>query len=352
LITVIPSARSVDLSYLEPLIEAGSRFIVVDDSPGSIRVGHPAFTVLTWDDQDRVLGRDRHAIPRRNGACRDFGFLAAWRESDDDEIIVALDDDCVVTESTFAADTVAALSAGPRPRLSVAGRHVNVLDVYRDGSGGQFPRGFPYSERVGYVAASPGPVTHVEPDFNLGMWRGIFDVNAVDKGADSGFDRPDAELSVASVVVPQGKLVSVCSMNMQFRRKLVPAVYQLPMHVPVGPNMVIDRYGDIWGGFILKALMDIRGDAFAVGAPMIFHKKDGDLLRNAWQENICHIVNDEFIALLTEVATDIAPAPYLSMMGALTAGFAERMGNASPLLQPYLKALVPCLTSWVRLLSA
>jgi Reversibly glycosylated polypeptide len=349
LITVIPTARSVDLSYLEPLIEAGSRFIVVDDSPGSIRISHPSFTVLTWDDQDRILGADRLAIPRRTGACRDFGFLVAWRESDDDEIIVALDDDCVITEATFAADVVAALSAGPRPTLGAAGRHVNVLDVYADGHCGQFPRGFPYSERVGYRPEGPGPVTDLQPEFNLGMWQGIFDVNAVDKAADSAFDRPDAVLRTATVVVPAGKLVSVCSMNLHFRRALVPAVYELPMHVRVGPNMVVDRYGDIWGGFILKTLMDIRRDAFAVGGPMIFHKKDGDLLRNAWQENICHIVNDEFIALLTEVAGGIGPASYLSMMEALAEGFAEHVSRTSPLLRPYLVELLPRLRAWVRL---
>lgn len=47
---------------------------------------------------------------------------------------------------------------------------------------------------------------------------------------------PNAKLKVPSVIVENEKLISVCSMNMQFRRELIPAVYQLPMHVEVMPN--------------------------------------------------------------------------------------------------------------------
>lgn len=52
------------------------------------------------------------------------------------------------------------------------------------------------------------------------------------------------------------------------------------------PGWVVDRYGDIWGGFILKTLMDLRGEALAVGEPMIDHLKEGDFLRNIWQEHV------------------------------------------------------------------
>src|SRR6185436_8367950 len=102
MIVVIPCSRSIRLDYLTPLIEAGARFIVVDDSEGSIKIDHPQFEVYTWSDQRRMLGHLEKAIPRRNGACRDFGFYVAWATSSDDEIIVALDDDCSVEHTDFA----------------------------------------------------------------------------------------------------------------------------------------------------------------------------------------------------------------------------------------------------------
>ena len=111
--------------------------------------------------------------------------------------------------------------------------------------------------------------------FNLGLWREYFDVNAIDKLQGPQFCYPDAELQHDSVILPDASLISVCSMNMQFRREVIPAVYQLPMHVEVMPGWVIDRYGDIWGGFILKTLMDLRGDRMAAGGPMIRHLAGG-----------------------------------------------------------------------------
>src|SRR5690606_39788870 len=62
----------------------------------------------------------------------------------------------------------------------------------------------------------------------------------------------------------------------------------------------LDRYGDIWGGFILKHLADLRGDAVVAGGPMIRHLKAGDYTRNIWQEHVCHLVNDEFLELRSE----------------------------------------------------
>ena len=115
MLVVIPTSRAVSLEYLEPLIDFGARFIIVDDSEGKVRVDHPQFSVFTWQDQARMLGKDVIAIPRRNGACRDFGFYIAWRESAADEIVIALDDDCKVEQPDFGQSVQAALSDTPRP---------------------------------------------------------------------------------------------------------------------------------------------------------------------------------------------------------------------------------------------
>jgi len=351
MIVVIPSNRSINLDHLGPLIESGARFVVVDDSPGSIRIDHPQFRVFSWADRERLLGAHDVAIPRRNGACRDLGFVVAWKEADDDEIVVALDDDCVVEEPDFAARVERVLSGDPRPEARVEGLHLNILDCYRDVPDHLYPRGFPYASRVGYqrcrfVSGGRGRVT-----FSLGLWRDVFDVNAIDKIHGPPFAFPQAELHHESVLVPTGKLVSVCSMNMHFRRSVIPAVYQLPMHVEVMPHWVIDRYGDIWGGFILKVLLDKRGESMAAGGPMIRHLKDGNVQRNTWQEHLCHLVNDEFIDLVLESAGSFGPASHREMMAALTEEFARRTDAASPVLKPYLRHLVAALRAWVAILA-
>jgi hypothetical protein len=243
------------------------------------------------------------------------------------------------------------LSRVPRPEARVDGRHFNVLDCYRDVPDHLYPRGFPYSARSSYRRCRFEPNASGDVTFSLGLWRDVFDVNAIDKINGPAFAFPDAELHYESVLVPAGSLVSVCSMNMHFRRSVIPAVYQLPMHVEVMPHWVIDRYGDIWGGFILKVLMDKRGERMAVGGPMIRHVKDGNVQRNTWQEHLCHLVNDEFIDVLLESAACFGPATYREMMAALTEEFARRAADASPILKPYLVHLTAALRAWVAVLA-
>jgi hypothetical protein len=351
MIIVVPSNRSVSLDYLAPLIDAGARFVVVDDSPGTITVDHPSFRIYTWEDRKRMLGDADEWFPRRNGACRDFGFYVAWHESDDDEIIVALDDDCEVTSQNFFAEVTDALTARQRPVLGEGMRHLNILDLYAGTPDNLFPRGFPYECRGAYQRASVGEATNAAaPIFNLGLWTDAFDVNGIDKISGPQWRWPEVDLAIPSAAIAPGALVSVCSMNMQFRRKVTPAVYQLPMHVPVLPHWMIDRYGDIWGGFILKMLVDRAGDTLTVGAPMIGHRKAGDMQRNIWQEHIAHMVNQEAIEIFS-LSAEVAPADYLTMMAEFTENVAARAGGASGMLRPYLEHLVPCLRTWCTALK-
>jgi hypothetical protein len=351
MIVVVPSARQANLAYLEPLIASGARFIVVDDTEGSITIDHPQFEVYTWKDRRHRLGELEVAIPKRNGACRDFGFYIAWMEADDEEVIIALDDDCQVLDADFAGSVLRALAWRNLPIVTGPGRHWNVLDLYQDLEPPHpFPRGFPYSDRLGYAKWKANTELACQPVVNLGLWQGVFDVNAVDKLALSRWSYPGASLSPESVVVPRGVLVSACSMNMHFRRAVIPAIYQLPMPVELAPGCVIDRYADIWGGFILKTLMDVRGDWMSVGAPMIYHSKEGSFTRNLHQENLCHIANDEFLAVLGNAAERLRPAGYLDMMQELREIFAEERGRATPIVRQYLEHLHVCLGAWVKAL--
>lgn len=351
MIVVIPSNRHVELSYLQPIIDSGARFIVVDDSDGRISIDHPAFRVVNWKDRKRLLGSRDEYFPRRNGACRDVGFWLAWQESDPGEVIVALDDDCRVSDLDFGPRVEAALAPAPRPVATCASEHLNILDLYAGNEPRLFPRGFPYSARVDSERPQIDGETGAAPAFSLGLWQGVFDINGVDKVTGRQWSFPDARLEHPAVVVAPGKLVSVCSMNMQFRRELIPAVFQLPMHVEVIPDGVIDRYGDIWGGFVLKTLMDVRGDAMAVGEPMIDHLKAGDHVRNIWQESLAHQVNDEFLDLLGQARAELVADDYLPMMGQLTELLCARAPRCSPLLRKYFDTLVPSLDAWVNALA-
>jgi len=187
--------------------------------------------------------------------------------------------------------------------------------------------------------------------FNLGLWSGILDINAVDKIRLDSWCVASPSFKVPNIAIPANKLACLCSMNMQFDRSAIPAIYQVPMHVEVMPEVVIDRYGDIWGGFILQTLASRRGDTVSVGGPIIRHLKEGGFERNLWQEHAAHLVNDEFIDVLTACAGKIAPADYLSMMQELAELFASEKEKRSPILREYFNVLCPALDGWVKLLA-
>lgn len=351
MIVVIPSNRNINLDYLAPLIEYGARFVIVDDSAGSIRVNHPQFEVYNWEDRKKMLGGLDVGYPKRNGASRDFGFYIAWKNSDPGEIVVALDDDCEVYHQDFPERVNRVLSQHPRPVADCEGTHLNILELYDGTPEHLFPRGFPYSARVNYTGMQIKDTESRNITFCLGLWKGFFDVNAIDKIQGPAYYHPDAKLQEPCVIVEREKLVSVCSMNMQFRRELIPAIYQLPMHVEVMPNWVVDRYGDIWGGFILKTLMDLRNEALVFGEPMINHLKEGNYTKNIWQEHLCHMLNDEFLDLLLQVKETIHSGDYLEMMKELNEGFKEHLEKASPIFKPYLKHLCGAMEAWNTSLS-
>ncbi len=138
---------------------------------------------------------------------------------------------------------------------------------------------------------------------------------------------------------------------MQFRRELIPAVYQLPMHVEVMPGWVVDRYGDIWGGFTLKTLMDLRGELMSVGGPMIRHRKEGSFERNIWQEHLAHLVNSEFLSIIAMAREQIQPADYLTMMAQMSEILARERESCSVILGRYLDVEIPAMQAWNRILS-
>ena len=53
MIVIIPSNRDIKLSYLQPLIEYGAKFIIVYDSNDSISIKHPSFQVFNWKNRKK-----------------------------------------------------------------------------------------------------------------------------------------------------------------------------------------------------------------------------------------------------------------------------------------------------------
>jgi hypothetical protein len=351
MIVIIPTRRTISLEYLSPALEAGARIIVVDDTPGTVEVSHPQVEIYNWSDKARIAGRWIDAFPGLNGACMSFGFYLAWRDADDDEMILTLGDDCRLDLTDFVPRMEKALSLRPVPVAKTNSRFINYIELAEDCPSNLFTRGFPYTDRIGHVPFEIGEMVQAHPSFNLGLSQNVQDVNAIDKIRNTNTVISSLRLKCQSVLIPPGQLVSVSSGNMQFRRRLIPIVYQLPMHFEVAPDWVISRFGDIWAGFILKTLMDKAGDAFTIGDPWIHHVLPGDVTLNMWKEHIGIMVNDAFVALLDDSLSEVRVARYETMVGDLSEAFQRRIHKCPKLLAPYVAHLCKAWSSWLGALS-
>ena len=346
MIVVIPSIRNINHKFISPLLHKDNRFIVVDDSgEAKIKSDNPQIEIFTYEDRKRILGKHEHCIPRKNGACRDLGLLIAYLESDEDEIIVCLDDDCEVYED-YEHKAKNSLGRKNLPLLSTSHEFFNPLSIYKIDED-IYPRGFPYEHRgkeYDYEIQNNADVNIV---FNLGLWNGIFDINAIDKLYLDKYAFDDAQLKYDQIAVNPGPLVSLCSMNMIFKKELIPAIYQLPMNIPIIPNWTIDRYGDIWGGFICKKLIDRKGDYLSVGAPLIYHHKADNITKNILQEHYSHIVNLKFCEFIERACEDISPAPYIVMYENLVSNIFDLENSYPAELKTYLFDLRDKMLAWV-----
>ncbi len=350
MIIVIPSIRNVNLDYLHPLLNKGNRIIVVDDTDEErIEVNAKEVTVIHYSDKKRILGKLEACIPKKNGVCRDMGLLAAYHLAKDDETIVCLDDDCEVF-ADYQASAVNSLGERYLPLVKTSHRFYNPLDLY-EYNYVIFPRGYPYEERGRKKDYDYSKKVKKNVVFNLGLWQGVFDVNAVDKLYLEKFSFDDVKLKHKQVIVQRGPLVSLCSMNMIMKRELIPAIYQIPMNEPIIPNWQIDRYGDIWGGYICKKLIDIKGDALSVGEPFIYHHKDSNLHKNIMQEHYSHIVNLQFCDLLDKACKKVKKADYLTMYDQLTKSLDSLRGEYPFALEAYLIPTIQKMKLWVKALK-
>lgn len=250
------------------------RLIVVEDGPNYAADLPEWVEHCCWKDIDRTLDDKASCIPRRSGGVRDFGFYLAGQDESID-MIVSLDDDVLPVEGVdFLAAHWHVLNT---PRHL---RWFPVIDSPR-------LRGFPYE-------SSPTAL----PMLNHGLWYGFPDVDAITQMGDPQCEMKLAqtmEQGIRSQLVPAGQYLTVCGMNVAFRREAAP-YYYFPK-LPEG----LKRWDDIWAGLVFKRLADIYSWAVTSGPPFLRHDRASDPLNNLRQEYLGYGANEEMWKVIDNV---------------------------------------------------
>lgn len=216
-----------------------------------------------------------HVVPTASHAETSFGLLYMWANPRF-EYGVFIDDDTLPHDDMdyFGRHMANLAFEGEVTRVRSDENWVNVLYERAD-EHGLYPRGYPYSAMGETVETDTVAVDSGEVVASQGLWTNVPDLDAVRILMDGDLEgqaqtRTTADDFGEDFVAARGNYLTVCSMNLAFRREVIPAFYQLPMD---DNEWDVGRFDDIWSGLFLKRACDVLGKRIYNGDPLCEHNK-------------------------------------------------------------------------------
>jgi len=278
--------------------------------------------VLGQSDRDKWMketGLNNFAdlIPKRSHAETSFGLL--WLQAHNEfDFGVFIDDDTVpISEDYFERHIQNLNFNGNINEVSSDKKWVNVL-FQNFGRHKMYPRGYPYAAMQEKMSVETANVKNVVA--SQGLWTNVADLDAIRILMSGGLNgipsiRATETDFKEDFVVKNENCLTICSMNLAFKREVIPAFYQLPMD---DNEWKLGRFDDIWSGVFLKKICDILEKKIITGKPLCIHNKAPrstfkDLLAEApaleINENLWNILcsmnlkGDDYTTIYNEIGT-------------------------------------------------
>jgi hypothetical protein len=236
--------------------------------------------VFNQTDRDKYLESEGLSkfidlIPRRSHAETSFGLLYMYMHSEFEYGFMIDDDTKPENNFDFFGDHIRNLNfSGEITEVSSDNGWVNVLYQNFDRHK-LYPRGFPYSKINSNVGTKKVKVNKGDIWISQGLWTNVPDLDAIRILMDGDLNgQSKTRLSVndykENFVVAKDNFLTVCSMNLAFRREVIPFFYQFPMD---DNPWKIGRFDDIWSGIVAKKVLDSIGKKIITGFPLCVHNK-------------------------------------------------------------------------------
>jgi hypothetical protein len=223
------------------------------------------------------LQNDRWIIPMGTSACKSYPIYKAWKLGHDP--IMVLDDDCYPIEKGIQIDGQGLEPA--RHQTWIKGHVNNMLNPVHNHvfltCRFPFPRGYPH------LPDNPVMLSH-------GLWTENADTYAHLTRS------PGTPHEIRCMEIPTGCLFPMSGMNLAFRHEIAPLMY----FGLQGKAWSVDRFDDIWCGFLAKKVLDHCGYAAVTGEPCIRHIKASDPFANIVKEAPGYKLNVELYEWVKE----------------------------------------------------
>ncbi|ELZ09365.1 alpha-1,4-glucan-protein synthase [Halovivax asiaticus JCM 14624] len=224
---------------------------------------------------DHDITEFSHVVPAASHAETSFGLLYMWA-NEEFEYGFFIDDDTLPHDDVdfFGTHMDNLAFAGEIEEVASDEQWVNVLYQNAD-EHGLYPRGYPYAAMDETIETGTTEIDSGEVVASQGLWTNVPDLDAVRILMDGDLEgqaetRTTRDDFGEDFVAARDNYLTVCSMNLAFRREVIPAFYQLPMDDNAWD---VGRFDDIWSGVFLKRACDVLGRRIYNGAPLCEHNK-------------------------------------------------------------------------------
>lgn len=229
---------------------------------------------LDIEAQDKWGERFREFYDRlayNNETRRNIGYLFAMEHGC--ERLISIDDDNYPTGDDFIGGHLKTGRQWEGRLIEDRSGYYNIcehLTVHPDRL--LFPRGFPFELRGKTNSCALLPAGEgVSIGVTSGLWTNEPDVDAVTwlngKVESIEYKGP------CSLVLGQNTWSPINTQNTSVVRELIPAFFTIPMGFEF-PGGRIERYGDIWGGYFLQAIMTGTAYHICFGQPVVEHRRN------------------------------------------------------------------------------
>ena len=243
-------------------------------------------------------------LPWNNETRRNIGFLQALELGC--ERLISIDDDNWPTEDDFIGGHLLTGKKWEHEIINEPSGFHNICEhLAFKPKRTVFPRGYPFRLRgLSNKSTKINPNSPVKIGVTAGLWLKEPDVDAITwlngKVESIGYKGPNC------FVLDQSTWSPINTQNTSVIRELIPAYFCIPMGYNV-PGGKIQRYGDIWGGYFLHAVL--KGTIYHVGfgRPLVSHLRNPhDYVDDLRQEYWGTILTDW---LVSELRQKFIPEP-------------------------------------------
>ncbi|QKY19489.1 alpha-1 4-glucan-protein synthase [Halolamina sp. CBA1230] len=289
-----------------------------------------------------------HLIPDASHAQTSFGLLYMWANERFDYGVFIDDDTLPHADEDFFGTHMRNLAyEGEIESRASDESWVNVLD---DADGDLYPRGYPYAAMDEELERDTEHVDDVVA--SQGLWTNVPDLDAVRILMDGDLQgqaqtRTSADDFGEDFVAAEGQYLTVCSMNLAFRREVIPAFYQLPMD---DNRWDVGRFDDIWSGLFLKRACDVLDKQVYNGGPLCEHNKAPRSTFDDLQNEVAGLELNEHVWEVIDNAAVGASSyreAFASMADALMAGEFDEWNNGE-----FLNYCGTYMNDWIDCLDA